>query len=376
MKIIILGNQSRAVYNFWSVLARTLIGRGHTVVFALPKSCSDDEEKAQKHLVELGGEIRFYSLSRKGLNPFSDCKTFLDLYRLFVREKPNFLFSSTIKPVIYGCLAAKCAHIPHIYATITGLGYTFEKDSFFKCCIHFLASKLYYISLRGIEGVFFQNADDVAEFRASHSIDTHARILMARGTGVDTKRFQYTPLPAMQGKCVFLLVGRLLEAKGIVEYVEAAKRVRKKYPWACFQLLGPFEEGLGAIPKKTVEEWVSQGFIEYLGVTDDVRPYLAGAHIVVLPSWREGTPTAIMEAMSVGRACIVTDAPGCREVVVNGVNGLLVPCRQEESLARAMERLIEDPALVCAMGGESRKLAETVFDAEIVADKILQDMGI
>ncbi|MCB6542750.1 Glycosyl transferase group 1 [uncultured Desulfovibrio sp.] len=378
MKIIVLGNQTKAMSNFWSVLIRHMRKAGHEVVCCAPPGDAD----AEAALAAQGARLRHYSLDRKGLNPLSDLRTTRELFSLFRDEKPDLLFASTIKPVIYGCMAARAAGVPHVYATITGLGYAFEADNFFKKCVNRLGRLLYRVALSGAEGIFFQNQDDIKVFRQSGILGRNARVLTARGTGVDTKRFAPCPLPGysadgrLSGSPVFLLVARLLEAKGLPEYAEAARLLKARYPDARFQVLGPPEKGLGSVSMEQMDAWQNQGCIEYLGETRDVRPYVAAAHVLVLPSWREGTPTSIMEGMSMGRPAVVTDAPGCREVVRDGVNGYLVPVRNPRALAGAMESFITSPESIARMGQAGRELALSEFDAEKVAARILEDMRV
>ncbi|GFH62287.1 MAG: N,N'-diacetylbacillosaminyl-diphospho-undecaprenol alpha-1,3-N-acetylgalactosaminyltransferase [Candidatus Desulfovibrio kirbyi] len=364
MKIIVLGNQALALVNFWSVLIRRMLTCGHTVVCCVPP----DDTQADDTLAASGARLAHYSLDRRGLNPARDARTLYDLTRLFAAEKPDTLFASTIKPVIYGCLAARFTRVPHIYATITGLGYAFEVDNFFKKCVNRLSALLYKLSLRGAEGVFFQNQDDIAAF--ADILHNSARVLTARGVGVDIQRFARCPLPPPPP--TFLLIARLLEAKGIAEYAHAAHFLKKRYPDVRFQLLGPPEQGSGGIRLNKLREW--EGAISYLGQTRDVRPYIAAAHALVLPSWREGTPTAILEGMSMGRAAVVTNAPGCREAVRDGINGILVPVRDAPALANALESLILDPKKLARMGDAGHALALAEFDAEKVASHILADM--
>ncbi|MFT4300617.1 MAG: glycosyltransferase family 4 protein [Desulfovibrio sp.] len=378
MKIIVLGNQARSMSNFWSVLVRHMFRAGHEVICCTPPG----DAGAEAILATQGARLLHYPLDRKGLNPLHDLRTTGALLRIFKEEKPDLLFASTIKPVIYGCIAARVAGVPHVYATITGLGYAFEADSFFKKCVNRLSALLYRTALSGAEGVFFQNEDDVNVFRQAGILGSRARILRARGTGVDTSRFAPTPLPGLtEGGTlseppVFLLVARLLEAKGIEEYAQAAHELKARHPKARFLLLGPEEQGLGSISLEQIRQWQEQGGIEYLGETRDVRPYISAAHVMVLPSWREGTPTSIMEGMSMGRAAVVTDAPGCREVVREGYNGYLVPLRDPKALAAALESLILRPELMISMGAAGRQMALSDFDAEKVAAHILEDMHV
>lgn len=388
MKVLVLGNQGRSTANFWTVLARRMLQDGHDVVFAIPPGDPQADAALRgivhDHKVTGAPRVVHYPLERKGLNPLQDARSLLALVGLLRTERPDYLFATTIKPVIYGCLAARIARVPHAYATITGLGYAFETDSLFKRCINKLSVFLYSRALAKVEGVFFQNHDDANLFRQCGILASDARVLMARGTGVDVSRFAPRPLPPLpaddaapgEKRIVFLLVARLLEAKGLEEYAEAARLLRERYPAAVFRLLGPAETGLGGVPLETVTRWQEQGLIEYLGETRDVRPHVAEAHVLVLPSWREGTPTAIMEGMSMGRPAVVTDVPGCREVVRDGDNGLLCRVRDPRSLADALEHFLKQPSEVARMGAAGRRLALEEFDADVVASGIVRDMGL
>lgn len=369
MKIAIVGNQARSLVNFWSVLLHGIRRYGHEAVCVVP----DPESDWADTLREQGFAVHGYPLDRKGVNPLRDIRTLRAFCALFRQLRPDALFAFTIKPVIYGSLAARWVGVPRRYATITGLGYAFETDKFLKKCLNRLAILLYRAALAGVDTIFFQNVDDRAVFERAGIVTDPDRIVMCPGTGVDTARFAPAPLPTAP---VFLLVGRLLEAKGIAEYAAAARMLRQRHPEARFLLLGPPEEGLGSIPLEQVRAWHDAGDIEYLGQTSDVRPYIAQASVMVLPSWREGTPCSIMEGMSMGRAAVVTDAPGCREVVREGVNGLRVPLRDPDSLAAALEYCITHPREVAAMGAQGRRLAEDVFDATAVAARILATMKV
>ncbi|MBQ7586165.1 MAG: glycosyltransferase family 4 protein [Desulfovibrionaceae bacterium] len=371
MKVLVLGNQARSVANFWSVLMRKLRGKGHEVLCGVPHGTLEEEQK----LSQVSSGLKFFNIARKSLNPLQDLRTYLDLERIFREERPDIIFTTTIKPVIYGCLAARRCKIK-CYATITGLGYTFEADSFFKRIIKAISVRLYRLALSSAEGIFFQNLDDLAVFRANSILAPKVKVFMAKGTGVDTKHFAASPLPPLPPKnpLKVLFVGRLLAAKGLRELAEASALLRPKYSNFSLQILGPEEPGLGGIPLNEVRAWESRGLLTYLGATQDVRPYLKDCHLLVLPSYREGTPTAVMEAMSCGRMCIVTDVPGCKEVVVNGYNGLLVPAKNPKALAQALEDCLIDPSKIIEMGQNSRKLAEQDFDAEVVANKIMADM--
>lgn len=367
MKVLLLSNQSRSMAIFWRVLIQAMLERGFEVICCVPPG----DVKSEQKLTEMGATIINYRLDRKGLNPINDLRTQKELERIFAAEEPDLIFATTIKPVIYGALAAHRAGIANFYATITGLGYAFERDSLLKKAINKISKALYRRSLRHAAGIFFQNPDDADLFRKQGLVDEKARILHARGTGVDTAHFPLTPLSENRAP-VFLLVARLLEAKGIKEYAEAARKVKKRFPSVRFQLLGPEENGPGSIPVEQIREW--EDAIEYLGEASDVRPFMAAADVIVLPSWREGLPTVLMEAMSMGRAIIATNVPGCRELVDPGVNGLLAEAANPDSLAASICELLEQPKLISKMGLAGRRLAEEKYDARVVAEGILKDM--
>lgn len=364
MKIMMLSNQSRSMATFWAVLMRTMTGQGMEVTCCTPDQ--GDE------VANLGYPAVRYSLDRKGMNPLKDLGTAYELYKIFQQHKPDIVFATTIKPVIYGSLAARFAKIPHIFATITGLGYAFEVDSLPKKALNLLTCQLYRKSLAHARGIFFQNHDDAKLFRQKKILAPSAKVLFARGTGVDIDHFAQAPFPDL-APFTFLLIGRLLEAKGIREYVKAALAFKQKFPAVKFQLLGVPETGPGSISLAEIESYGST--VEYLGQTRDVRPYIANSHVVVLPSWREGLPTALMEAMSMGRPIVATNVPGCREVLKPGHNGFFSEPGNVPSLTQAMQNFLEHPELIYTMGQAGRHRAEQEFDARIVAKTILNDMA-
>ena len=353
---------------FWKVLIKTFLTHGHQVICVVPYG----DKESDSDLLPLGVGLIHYNLDRKGLNPLKDLRSSLELGKIFHDEKPDLLFASTIKPVIYGSIAAKISRVPRIFAAITGLGFVFEADSFLKKIINLLGRTLYRVALANISGVFFQNRDDLALFK-SLGLIKNVPVFMARGTGVDIDHFSPAPFPD-DGNCVFLLVARLLEAKGLREYAEAARILASKWPNARFQLVGPKEKGPGAIDESSLDSWIKDGIIEYLGETRDVRPFLAASHVAVLPSWREGLPTSIMEAMAMGRPVVLADSPGCRELVKPGENGFLAVCRDASSLAEEMEKFLLGPELIAKMGKKSRELACQHYDAELVARHMYEIM--
>ncbi|MBQ9537568.1 MAG: glycosyltransferase family 4 protein [Desulfovibrionaceae bacterium] len=373
MKVLVIGNQAQAMANFWTVLMRHLRQANHQVLCCIPKGSCEIEQR----LLSVCDGLRTFYINRKSFNPLDDIRTYLDLRRIFKTEQPDVLFLTTIKPVIYGCIAARCvANLKACYATITGLGYAFEVDTGFKRLLNWLVVRLYRYALQYSTGIFFQNPDDLAVFKAHAILQPKVRTLFAKGTGVDTKHFAKKPLPPFppDAPMTILFVGRLLVAKGLHEFAAAAAAVRQQHKNVRFQILGPKETGPGGLPFEYIEQWQNAGLVEYLGATTDVRSYLAKCHILVLPSWREGLPTCVMEAMSVGRMAIVTDVPGSREVVKQNETGFIVPVKDASALAKAILAAVADPKLVATMGENARRLAETEFDADVVASKIIADM--
>lgn len=377
MKVALLGNQARAMVNFWSVLLRCLVSGGHEVLCLVPRPAPGEDPLWEQTLCAMGARILHYPLDRKGLNPCKDLATLAGLRRILAKERPDRLFSYTIKAVIYGSLAAALARRPdksQRHAMITGLGYMFESDKPFKRLLTLVARLLYRLALARCASVSFQNDDDRKLFEQLSILPPAINVHLVRGTGVDTARFAFAKTP--EGPPLFLFIGRLIEAKGLREFIQAAGLVRARHPEARFQVLGPAEPGPGAVPLDEVLAASAEGRIDYLGETSDVRPYLAAARAVVLPSWREGAPCALQEAMSAGRAVIAADAPGSREVVIHGQNGLLVPVRDAKALALAVEELIISPETARRMGEKGRAMAESVFDAELAARVLLKLMDV
>ena len=373
-RVLIMGSQTRAMANFWPPLIKGLVGRGHEVVCLNPASNDQADHEAARTLQALGASTRFFPMQRKGMNPLADLAALVHLYRLCREIRPDVFFGYAIKPVIYGTLAAALARVPERFAMITGLGYAFEADTPRKQFLNKVAVGLYRLALGRSHGVFFQNRDDLKVFRNADILDHGAPVHMTRGTGVDVESFSFCEPPAAPP--VFLLVGRLLEAKGLREYAAAARLLKARHPEARFQILGPPDSSPAGIPLDEVHSWEMDGYIEYLGVTTDVRPFVRDASVMVLPSWREGAPCSILEGLAMGRPAVVTDVPGCREVVVNGENGWMTPLGDVEALAAAMEKFILDPGLIARQGRIGRAFVEDKFDARKVSLGLMAVMGL
>jgi glycosyltransferase involved in cell wall biosynthesis len=280
------------------------------------------------------------------------------------------------KAVIYGSMAARLAGIPSRAAMITGAGSGLVGGAGWKRrALASLLRTLYAVALRQTQIVFFQNPDDERLFVQARMVSRGQRRVRINGSGVDLTEFAATPLP--EGPTTFLLIARLIREKGIVEYVDAARRLRSRGVDARFQILGSLDTNPTAITQAEVTAWQESGVVEYLGETDDVRPFIGGAHVCVLPSYYgEGVPRSLLEGLAMGRPIVTTDMPGCRETVVDGHNGYVVPARDPVALADAMMRLIDHPDQIVRMGTASRELAAERFDVRKVNQVILEAMGL
>lgn len=312
-------------------------------------------------------------VDRKGINPCADVKLFWALYRWYRRERPDVVHHFTIKPVIYGSLAARLARVPRIVNTVTGLGFVFTGEKI--TWLRRLVEGLYRLSLACAHFTFFLNRDDLGTFLARRLIKPRKAGLLA-GEGVDCKFFVPPSItnPPSEKPLTFLMVARLLRDKGVYEFVEAARRVKLDFPKLQFQLLGGRDErNPTVVPQIDLDRWQAEGIITWVGEVFDVRPVVAGADVVVLPSYyREGIPRSLLEAAAMGKPLITTDAVGCREVVDEEVSGFLVPVKDAKALAQAMIRMIQNPEMRERMGKASREKVEREFDEWMVIEKILK----
>jgi len=359
LHVALVCNTAWAIYTYRQGLLRALAKAGAKITIIAPRDRTFEPLTAMGcHCVEL-------AIASKGTNPLDDLATLRALYRHYHAMKPDVVFHYTVKPNIYGSIAAWLARVPSIAVT-TGLGYVFIQKS----RAAQIAKRLYRFAFRFPREVWFLNRDDLAAFTEQKLLAHPERARLLHGEGVDLDEFPYTPaLP--RGTFSFVLIGRLLWDKGVGEYVEAARRLRARYPHARFQLLGPVGvENPSAISRDEVALWEREGVIDYLGETTDVRPYIADSDCVVLPSYREGVPRTLMEAGAMGRPVVATDVPGCREVVAHGENGLLCEVRNAASLEAALAAMLDmGPDERRAMGERGRKKIEKEFDERAVVQR-------
>ncbi|WP_288413701.1 glycosyltransferase family 4 protein [uncultured Sphingomonas sp.] len=354
--IVVSVNAAWNLVNFRHSLLRGLVGQGYRVVaLAPPDGC-------EAQLASIGVEFEPIAIDRHGVSPLGDARLLAAYVATLRRLRPAAYLGYTIKPNVYGGLACRILGIPRI-SNIAGLGTTFMRRGM----LNLIVRRLYAVGLRGAEQIFFQNGDDRDRFLTGGLVDGD-RVDLLPGSGVDLARFAPAIRPA-DGRTVFLVVTRLLNAKGVIEFVEAAKRLGAgpSGPVSC-RILGIRDSSSDGIAPALLDAWQRSGHVELLDAVSDVRPVLADADCVVLPSYYpEGTPRSLLEAAASAKAIITTDTPGCRDVVDDGVNGFLCAPRDVASLQRAMERYRDlDPAGRQAMAQASRAKAERVFDEAIV----------
>lgn len=366
-RVVVLGSLPESLVNFRGPLIREMREAGHEVHAASPPA--DPETVAR--LRDMGVQHHTLPLARTGLNPLQDLGSLLAMCRLFRKLEPDCLLAYTIKPVIYGCLAARAVGVPRCYAMIEGLGYTFAGRGARGWLLGKVARTLYRLALRRAERVFFLNPDNFRVFTDLGLLRDRQQAVLIDGIGVNLTEFSPAPMPATPS---FLMIARLLRDKGIYEYVEAARQVKARYPEARFRLVGWIDDNPDSVTEAELGDWVTEGAVEYLGRLDDVRPAIADCSVYVLPSFHEGMPRTVMEAMAMGRPVVTTDAPGCRETVVDGGNGYLVPPGDAEALAEALLRFVEQPERVPQFGAASRRIAEKRFDEHRINRIILDVM--
>ncbi|MGY2313639.1 glycosyltransferase family 4 protein [Pseudomonas sp. SDO5522_S412] len=317
--------------------------------------------------------FKFYPLplSRSGRNPLAELGLMFSMWKLLWRLRPDVLHLVTIKPVLYGGVAARFAPVKGVVTAISGLGFVFLSKGVKASLVRQLVSAFYRLALgkRNLRSIF-QNPDDRDLLLAMGGL-TEAKVVMIRGSGVDLALYAHVPEP--EGLPIVCLAARLLRDKGVVEYVEAARLLSKRGVQARFQLIGDVDPGNPAtVTKAELDAWRQEGVVELLGYRDDIAQLFSSANIVTLPSYREGLPKVLVEAAACGRAVITTDVPGCRDAIDPGVTGLLVPVRDAHALADQLQVLIEDPALRRQLGAAGRKLAVKAFAIEKIVDQHLE----
>lgn len=358
---------ARFLPSFRGTFLEAVAAAGHEVHVLAPP-----DAEASAWLAARAMHFHAIAIDRAGLSPAADTRYFSQLTAALRRIAPDVVLTYHIKPIVYGIPSARAAGVARRYAMITGLGFAFtEGGGARRRVVRQAARFLYRRSLGMALGTVFQNEDDVRAF-ADMGLTGRTPVHLVR-SGVELDRYAVAPLPPGPG---FLMIARLLRDKGVGEFLAAARAVKARRPDATFTLIGAVDPNPSAFPLGKVEQAVADGIvIHHEGVTD-VRPALAAASVFVLPSYREGTSRAALEAIAMGRAIITTDAPGCRDTVVPGESGYLVPVGDAEALAAAMLTLAEDSSLVARMGSASRALAEQRYDARRSARELMDVLGL
>jgi glycosyltransferase involved in cell wall biosynthesis len=363
-RLLFADNSARTFLSHRLSLARAARGAGFEVLVTTPN------EPAATEI--LSAEFNFHPipLTRQGTNPFGELKAVVSFCHLYRRLRPDLVHHFRIKPVLYGGIAARLAGIPAVVNTVTGLGFTFLADGTRASARRFLVKQgLRHAFRHSNQRIIFQNPEDQGEFLEAGIISEHDAILI-KGAGVDVEVFK--PVVESEGPPLVMLPSRMLWHKGVGEFVAAARALRANGVNARFALVGDTDPGNpAAVPRAQLETWGDSGIVEWWGWREDMSTVLARAHVVCLPSYREGMPKVLIEAAAAGRPIVTTQTPGCREAVRDGQNGLLVPVRDIESLVTALRALIENPGLRARLGACGREIAVREFSEAVVISQTL-----
>lgn len=361
MKFLLISPKNRTVYNFRGDLIKAIIQKGYEVIVTGPDMSDVGKIEA------LGAKFVQIPMNKNGTSILGDLKYCKNLYRLMKEEKPDVMLGYTVKPVVYGAIAAHLVGVKNINCMVTGGGYTFTATSFTAKILGKIVRTLYRIGFTCADHIIFQNPDDLNEF-CECGLSTRNKCSVVNGSGVNVEQFNVEEFPK---ETTFFMLSRMLKSKGVQEYLTAAEIVKKQYPTTKFYILGKYETNMqDAVSKDYVEDFIERGIVERFDETSDVKPYYAMCSVYVLPSYREGTPRTVLEAMAMGRPIITTDTQGCRETVIDANNGYLVPIKNSNILAQRMIEFVCNPELISVMGAKSREYVTEKFEV----DKVNADM--
>lgn len=367
MRVVLVGSYAPSLVNFRGPLLKDLVAEGHDVWAMAP----EDDPEVTEQLKQMGVKYRPIPFVRVSINPMNDYKGAKALAKELSDLKADAILCYTLKIAIWGTMAAFWAGVPRRTALITGFGTAFLTKGLKGSLMKKAAEGLLRWSMKRATAVVVQNEDDQ---KALVDMGVKGAIHVVNGSGIDLSAFEEKPLPPLPPR--FLMVGRLVAEKGVLEYARAAEMVRQKRPEAVFDLLGYYEERSSAITQEEISRWKEKGILTWHGQQPDVRPWLEACHVFVLPSYREGTPRSVLEALAVGRPIITTDTNGCRSTIEPGVQGFLVPVQNSEELAQAMLRMIETPGLIDKMAKEARPRALSKYEVGRVNQDMMRFMGV
>lgn len=365
-----LGAQPEYLSGLRGPMIREFLARGHEVI-----AIGAEEVPAVRTALEnWGARYVVVPIRRAGLNPVADFRAIIALHAALKAIKPDILFTYTLKPNIYGLPIGRLAGVSKRFGMVAGRGWAFgEGDELRRRLSRLIATWFFRFAFRFADGVISQNEEDLALFHKLRILRKDGRTTRIFGSGVDLEHYKPQPMPA--GPKSFVMICRLLADKGVADYVEAARALKRRRPDIVCRLIGPFDHSPNGIRPETIARWVDEGIIEYLGSVDDVRPVIAASHVLVLPSkYGEGVPRTVLEAMAMARPVITTDTAGCRDTVRGEENGRIVPPGDIEALTEAMAELISDDSRLATMGEASLLLARERFDVRSVNAAICRFM--
>lgn len=366
--ILMIAPQTDTFVNFRGDLIRDIRAKGYNVTVIVP------EDKCRKFFDDNGVKVRLVGLNKNSFSVFNTVSYYKELVKIIREEKPDKVFSYTIKPVIFGSLAAKKAGVKEIYSLVCGLGMLFSSNSLKVKMVRGGVGVLYRRALKCNKKVIFQNRDDIEEF-VKRKYVKRGQCELVNGSGVNLKRFKRNKLP--KGEVSFLMVARVLKEKGVMEYFKAADMVKDVYPGVKFRYIGPVDKNKNALNFSALKPYVAVGTVDYIPSTTNVAGYVGQCSVFVLPSYyREGIPKTLIEATAMGRPIITTDMPGCRETVVQGRNGLFVKPRDAKDLAKKMITMIRHKDKLQAMGNESYKMCLEKFTIDKINAEMMRIMGV
>jgi glycosyltransferase involved in cell wall biosynthesis len=365
MKIMVISPKNKTLFNFRGDLLKTIIAKGHEVITIGPN------REYINDVLALGVKFIEVPFAKDNASIFGDLKYYYQLKKVIIDEQPELVFSYTIKPVIYGSLAARKVGVKRIYSMVTGLGRVYASHSFKGKILRKITGILYKQAFKCCNKVIFQNDDDLMQLVKLQYLSI-AKTARVDGSGVNMERFHANELPKEN---VFIMIARLVKEKGVFEFAKAAREVKKEYPAARFILLGGYDSSIGAIKPEELQQYILDGSIEFPGENKEVVPFLEKARVFVLPTYyREGLPRTILEAMAMARPIITTNWPGCRDAVIDGINGFLIEPQNSVMLTKKMLELIKNPELVEKMSAKSIERCREKYDVQIVNNHMLEIM--